>query len=99
MIWYFLVFFLGFSIGVVITSIVSVGRGNEAYQEGFRNGKRLAELAEEIEPKKGKWVEDEYWDYKCSACGKGIDDEIYLFMPYCPNCGARMERSEDERTD
>lgn len=43
-----------------------------------------------IEPKKGKWVEDEYWDYKCSACGKGIDDEIYLFMPYCPNCGARM---------
>lgn len=43
MIWYFLVFFLGFSIGVVLTSIVSVGRGNEAYHEGFKNGKRLAE--------------------------------------------------------
>lgn len=48
-----------------------------------------------IEPKKGKWVEDEYWDYKCSACGKGIDDEIYLFMPYCPNCGAKMDEVED----
>lgn len=47
MMWYFLVFFLGFSFGVVLTSLVSVGRGNEAYNEGFRNGKRLAELAEE----------------------------------------------------
>ena len=43
MIWYFLVFLLGFSIGVVLTALVSVERGNEAYQEGFRNGKRLAE--------------------------------------------------------
>lgn len=43
MIWYFLVFFIGFSIGVVSTSIVSVGRENEAYHEGFKNGKRLAE--------------------------------------------------------
>lgn len=43
MIWYFLVFFVGFSIGVVLTSIVSVDKENEAYHEGFKNGKRLAE--------------------------------------------------------
>lgn len=43
MIWYFLVFFLGFSFGVVLTSIVSVGRGNEAYQAGVKFGKRMAE--------------------------------------------------------
>lgn len=43
MIWHFLVFFLGFSIGVVLTALVSVWRGNEAYHEGFKNGKRLAE--------------------------------------------------------
>ena len=58
-------------------------------------GRRVIEELPTIEPKKGKWVEDEYWDYKCSACGKGIDDEIYLFMPYCPNCGARMEGESD----
>ena len=39
-------------------------------------GRRVIEELPTIEPKKGKWVEDEYWDYKCSACGKGIDDEI-----------------------
>ena len=43
MIWYFLVFLLGFSIGVVLTALVSVERGNEAYQEGVKRGKRLAE--------------------------------------------------------
>ena len=43
MMWYFLVFFLGFSIGVVLTALVSVERGNEAYQEGVKRGKRLAE--------------------------------------------------------
>lgn len=43
MIWYFLVLFVGFSIGVALTSIVSVDKENEAYHEGFKNGKRLAE--------------------------------------------------------
>lgn len=55
MIWYFLVFFLGFSIGVVLTALVSVGRGNEAYHEGFRNGKRLAEEMARID----RMVDDE----------------------------------------
>ena len=68
------------------------------YSKGQRSQWKSDKLAIQAVPsaqKRGKWVEDEYWDYKCSACGKGIDDEIYLFMPYCPNCGARMERSED----
>lgn len=41
MIWYLLTFFLGFSIGVVLTSIVSVGRGDEAYHEGIRIGRQM----------------------------------------------------------
>lgn len=63
--------------------------------EGVWDALGFVKDAPTIEPKKGKWVEDEYWDYKCSACGKGIDDDIYRFMPYCPNCGAKMERSEE----
>lgn len=48
----------------------------------------------------GKWVE-EYLDYKCSACGETVKDEIfYMFYPYqlpkfCPNCGARMKGGVD----
>jgi hypothetical protein len=43
MIWYFLVFFLGFAFGVVLTALVSVERGNEAYQAGVKFGKKYAE--------------------------------------------------------
>lgn len=54
------------------------------------------------EPKVGKWIErDDGWGnvfYECSECGEAftlIDgtptDNLYY---YCPNCGAKMERSE-----
>ena len=48
----------------------------------------------------GKWTEDRM-DYRCSVCGKSVKDEIfymfepYQMPPYCPNCGAKMEVSED----
>lgn len=55
------------------------------------------------EPKVGKWIEKEdglegqYWD--CSVCGiswafndSGTPSEHGV--NYCPNCGAKMERSE-----
>lgn len=46
-----------------------------------------------IEPKKGKW---EYiggygYQYRCSNCIMCAGKKT----PYCPYCGARMERSED----
>lgn len=58
-----------------------------------------------IEPqrKKGKWIEQEDWwedvYYECSACGKPwtmIDGTPWdNGMKFCPNCGARMEESEE----
>lgn len=59
------------------------------------------ENAPTIDPvKHGKWIEHtepEPWDrhqawfWTCSECGAvGIDE-----FRYCPNCGAKMERSEE----
>lgn len=53
-----------------------------------------------IEPKRGRWLKEyngngwnDYWDYTCSVCEKTLKrGEPY---PYCPNCGARMEASDD----
>ena len=57
----------------------------------------------DAEPKVGRWIEKEdglegqYWD--CSVCGiswafndSGTPSEHGV--NYCPNCGAKMERSE-----
>ena len=40
---YFGLFFLGFIFGMVLTSLVSVERNKEAYQEGVKFGKKCAE--------------------------------------------------------
>jgi len=51
--------------------------------------------------KTGTWVEDRT-RYKCSVCGKSVDDEIfYMFDPYrmptyCPNCGVKMEGADSD---
>ena len=44
------------------------------------------------ERKKGKWIDDKCsaCGYKCSACGYRV--EPWNNTPYCPNCGAKMER-------
>ncbi len=52
------------------------------------------------EPKVGKWLwqlADNGWaDHICSVCGytKNTDIHVSLGWRYCPNCGAKMERSE-----
>ncbi len=40
---YFGLFFLGLIFGMVLTSLVSVERSKEAYQEGVKFGKKYAE--------------------------------------------------------
>ena len=47
------------------------------------------------EPKVGRWIEDGIGD-KCSECGVTFPDlyPLYNSASYCPNCGAKMERSE-----
>ena len=47
------------------------------------------------ERQESEWI-DAGWDgEKCSRCGWNMDDTFYIpqFL-YCPNCGAKMERSE-----
>lgn len=47
--------------------------------------------------KHGTWI-DEFCAYQCSVCHCHIDEETfddYRKPNYCPNCGARMERSEE----
>lgn len=48
-----------------------------------------------IEPKRGRWIYDITFcglnRHKCSACGHGE----FRMSDYCPNCGARMEASDD----
>lgn len=46
----------------------------------------------------GKWVEH-IMDYWCSECGGRVQKEKAKMYSECPYCGARMEGSEDERTD
>lgn len=54
-----------------------------------------------IEPKRGKWLlheyPDGYYHTECSECGKVYSENVYFLRKpnYCPNCGAKMERSED----
>lgn len=65
--------------------------------------KSSIEMLPTAEPKVGRWIEKEdglegqYWD--CSVCGiswafndSGTPSEHGV--NYCPNCGAKMERSE-----
>ena len=60
---------------------------------------RAVENAPTIDPvKHGKWVEHAWEWHKCSVCGTTAvnDDEGYEYLtPYCPYCGASMERSEE----
>ena len=58
-------------------------------------------------PKTGHWIGTEYdgyadgypvYDvYECSECGMEYDatDDGEITHNYCPNCGAKMERSKD----
>lgn len=52
-----------------------------------------------IEPKKGKWInDDDDWCYpECSVCGKNALEvqECGFKSNYCPHCGARMENSHE----
>ena len=60
-----------------------------------------------IEPKRGKWIDGKYmgfdgcfvWHRECSECGyERDDDNPDKDTNFCPNCGAKMERSEDGET-
>lgn len=69
----------------------------------IKNALKKAETVEAEAVRHGRWIETSYDEYKCSACGKIVRDEIfYAIEPkdregasmcvanYCPNCGANM---------
>lgn len=54
---------------------------------GIMYGHAVITDAPTIEPKRGRWIEDEYGIPHCSRCGT-INNTVY--RNYCPNCGAKM---------
>lgn len=45
--------------------------------------------------KAGKWIEHCYQNLSCSNCGYIVADTDIDEYKYCPNCGAKMEVSDD----
>ena len=56
----------------------------------------------DAEPAKhGRWIEtknDSRISGHCSSCGweAHLYEDDVIGMPYCPNCGAKMDKEEDE---
>ena len=70
----------------------------QAFEKGFCIGMKKG--ANTNRPQ-GEWIEvDDYFiRCKCSICGwesHKYEDDVYG-MPYCPNCGARMKGTDDEK--
>lgn len=75
---------------------------------GFRNDEDrkqheafgMAIEALQAEPvKRGKWIVDEKHTEEiytnpvyCSVCGKDVVMDYGEYAPYCPNCGAKMDK-------
>ena len=65
---------------------------------GIADMQDYIEVAPTIEPKRGHWIypTDETMPPFCSRCkAEAID---YTESDYCPNCGAKMEAEQDEKS-
>lgn len=48
--------------------------------------------------KTGHWTETDIYVYECSECGcKLVDEQIYIPRNFCPNCGAKMDKTTVEK--
>lgn len=75
--------------------------------EGYIKAYEIIQGLPTVEPKTGHWIGTEYdgyadgypvYDvYECSECGMEYDatDDGEITHNYCPNCGAKMERSKE----
>lgn len=85
-----------------------VGRYENAMQKlrempRYLNGVKEKQKAKSV--KHGYWKEEyngngwnDFWDYTCSVCGKKWEraDDVLYTSNFCPNCGAKMSRKDDE---
>ena len=72
-------------------------KGNGMYEDVMAAYKSQIDGLPTIEERKtGKWEQDNpFTKPRCSECGEpcfGLHGFDYTLTPYCPNCGARMER-------
>ena len=49
---------------------------------------------EELLPKEGEWIEDEYGYIHCSRCRMEWDEPEHPQTNFCPNCGAKMRKGD-----
>jgi rubrerythrin len=64
---------------------------------GGLNYQHFIEKAPTIELKQGEWERIPYsfaGDFRCSCCGTKSHDN---YWNYCPNCGANMRGSKNEK--
>ena len=59
----------------------------------WRNAYEQGKADAEAERKKGRWKGEGLGDYRCSLCGEVTRR---FRTNYCPNCGAEMEKGEEE---
>ena len=86
----------------VVKPMVGVFEDDGFYLE-YESVISAIENAPTVEPKHGQFLGTEYdgfadgnpvyYEWVCSECGCIFEDEEPTYN-FCPNCGARMERSE-----
>ena len=69
---------------------------NQGYDLGYKEGKERAKPQEQ-EPRKGHWTTVLHEEILfCSECHQRlVDEQTYIPLHYCPNCGAKMAETED----
>lgn len=72
----------------------------------FKEIEKIFDHAPTVDPAKhGRWIEHHepftwmgHTTWTCSECGYecGYEKEIGFRTPYCPNCGAKMDKEESD---
>ena len=79
---------------------------NASIEKTFNQCIDYIDSAPTIEPKQGKWIVYEggwkdldYYPPKCKCNQCGYEEDLYILNAkptnFCPNCGARMEKTDE----
>lgn len=70
-----------------------------AEARGYIGAKTLIEsrkAADVAEVRHGRWIHDINNQYGCSECMRRETMSPKRMKPYCPNCGARMDKEDEQ---